>query len=172
MLNMKSDEYPSQKDYEQQLLKKNDKIRKKKNRKKQKSGCGATDKANCALISDDDLKNIWEDGYSMFNLLCDKKLSPKQRKDILNLVCKKKHIRGICDVVRDVCYNRKVGFTEDEQKQIHRDRKFIKRLIKKTTPIEEKRLSLSSSRGGSILHLLLPIAAEIAKPFLKVISKL
>lgn len=191
--------YPDIKDYERSILKKH--IMKNKNKDKnrnkrlllvggklckvnkheketgenKKSGisCLSCPKESSCKTKDEKVKNAWEDTYSICNILCDGKISPNQRKDFLRYICKKKHIKGICDIIKDICYNRDLAFTDAELKQIKTDRHFIKKLTDPKISIEEKREALTDTRkGGSIFKLLLPLAAQVAGPFLKTLAKL
>lgn len=191
------EDYPDIKDYERCLLKKHIKKKKNKERNKNKNKKlylvgGKVYKVNkhekeildnkklatscpkepSCKSNNEKIKNAWKDTYSICNVLCDEKISPKQRKDLLTHVCKKKQIKGICDIIKDICYNRDVAFNDAELKQIKTDRHFIKKLTDPKISIEEKREALTDTRrGGSIFKLLLPLGAQIAAPFLKTLFK-
>jgi len=156
----KKDSYPKTKDYKNIV-----KPKKRKRSKRVNNCCGGQGPSN------EELRDIWEKNYSLINLLQDKNISSQQRKHILQTL-NKNQVKGICCLIHDTIYSqRNLKLTAEEAKKMKKDKELIKALTNKKISIDRKKQFFGSTKGGSILGLLLPLATLVAEPLVKLISK-
>lgn len=92
-------------------------------------------------------------------------LPPKKRSQFINLL-QKKQINCLSEIFSNFL---KSNLTDNKKiiKKARPFRNLIKRIALKKTPLKSKISILASQRGGSILGILLPIAATIISNLIK-----